>query len=134
MSLGGLTAAYAAQTHPQVFGNVLSQSGAFWRKRTGMSKSDEGWLPGATAMKNKQPIRYYLEVGLFESPSMISNNRRLRDVLRAKGNEVFYAEYHTGHDHFNWRVTLGDGIVALLSRLPVQGTKPDSGSGRRQKD
>jgi enterochelin esterase-like enzyme len=30
-SAGGLAAAYAAFEHPELFGNVLSQSGAFWR-------------------------------------------------------------------------------------------------------
>lgn len=115
-SLGGLTAAYAAQQKPQTFGNVLSQSGAFWRKRpdTPQTESSHGALPGEIASRDKQPIRYYLEVGRFEAASMIENNRRLRDILREKGNEITYVEYNGGHDHFNWRVSVGDGLVALL--------------------
>jgi enterochelin esterase-like enzyme len=121
MSLGGLTAAYAAQKRPDVFGNVLSQSGAFWRQRveqasgkSGTVKPDEGWLPGAIASERETRVRYYLEVGAFEPPSMINNNRRLRDILRKNGNDVTYDEYHGGHDHVNWRVSVGRGIVALL--------------------
>lgn len=120
-SLGGLTAAYAAQQKPQVFGNVLSQSGAFWRKRPAAAQTDaaqpessHGALPGEIASRDKLPIRYYLEVGRFEAPSMIENNRRLRDILRQKGNEITYVEYNGGHDHFNWRVSVGDGLEALL--------------------
>ena len=30
LSLGGVMAAYCALNHPDVFGNVISQSGAFW--------------------------------------------------------------------------------------------------------
>jgi enterochelin esterase-like enzyme len=125
-SLGGLTAAYTAQRKPQVFGNVLSQSGAFWRKRpdaaqtdpaqtnAAQPKSSDGALPGEIASRYKLSIRYYLEVGRFEAPSMIENNRRLRDILREKGNEITYVEYNGGHDHFNWRVSVGDGLIALL--------------------
>lgn len=115
-SLGGLTAAYAAQQRPNVFGNVLSQSGSYWRRRSDASQAPEGWLPGKVATRERQPVRYYLEVGRFEAPSMVENNRRLRDVLRAKGNDVVYDEYHGGHDHFNWRVSVGQGIIALLGQ------------------
>jgi enterochelin esterase family protein len=45
---------------------------------------------------------------------MLSNNERLHDVLKAKGNAVTYAEYNGGHDHVNWRVSVGRGLMALL--------------------
>lgn len=116
MSLGGLTAAYAAQQRPDVFGNVLSQSGSFWRRRPDRPEIAEGWLPGEIAMREKASIRYFMEVGLYEAPGMVENNRRMRDVLRAKGYAVLYAEYSGGHDHVNWRVSVGRGLMALLGR------------------
>jgi enterochelin esterase-like enzyme len=119
MSLGGLTAAYAAELRPEVFGLVLSQSGAFWRAHPD-KPAEGGWLPGEIASRRSMNARYYLEVGLFESESMIENNRRMRDVLRAKGNEVAYTEYNGGHDHVNWRVSIGDGLVSLLDDLASQ--------------
>ena len=112
VSLGGLTAAYAAQQRPDVFAKVLSQSGAFWRSHPEISTSGEAWFPSEVSRQAPTPIHYYLEVGRFESPSMIENNRRLRDVLKDKGNHVIYKEYNSGHDYVNWRVSLGSGIRA----------------------
>ncbi len=63
------------------------------------------------------PLRFYLDVGLFENgfqdPSMLVANRHMRDVLRAKGYPVRYAEYVGGHDYPCWEVTLADGLLAL---------------------
>ena len=41
-SLGGLSAAFSALRQPALFGNVLSQSGAFWWRPPGEAESD--WL------------------------------------------------------------------------------------------
>ena len=112
MSLG----AYAAQQRPDVFGNVLSQSGAFWRPHPEQSTSDQAWFPGEVSKQSSAPVRYYLEVGRFESPGMIENNHRMRDALKAKGNDVVYNEYNGGHDHVNWRVSLGNGMCSLLGQ------------------
>ena len=114
MSLGGLTATYAVIRRPDVFGNALSQSGSYWRKRPDRSSLPEGWLPGEVVASQTPRGRFYLEVGRFEAPGMVENNRRMRDVLRAKGLDVTYAEYHGGHDHVNWRVSVGAGLIALL--------------------
>jgi enterochelin esterase family protein len=122
MSLGGLTAAYAAHERPEVFGNVLSQSGSFWRPRPNKSadakstvKKGEGWFPPHVAECKPTAVRYYLEVGRFEAPTMLDNNHRLRDILKAQGNKVIYDEYNGGHDHVNWRVSVGRGLIALLA-------------------
>ncbi len=114
LSLGGLAATYAGCQRPDTFRNVLSQSGAFWRRRPDRSDLPEGWLPGEIAKGSSPKVRFYLEVGRFESPSMVENNRRMRDVLIAKGCKVHYSEYHGGHDHVNWRVSVGKGLIALL--------------------
>lgn len=115
-SLGGLTAAYAAHLRPQVFGNVLSQSGAYWRTHPSQSTPDEPWFPLQAARGTPGSVRYYLEVGRFESPSMIATNGQIRDVLKCNGNQVTYCEYNGGHDHFNWRTTVADGLIDLLGR------------------
>jgi enterochelin esterase family protein len=124
-SYGGLSAAYCAFRHPEVFGNVLSQSGSFgyypgWdsdKDRT--DSSPFGWLIRQFVMTRKLPIRIYLEAGLFEtapSGSILSENRRMRDVLEAKGYTIVYSEFAGGHEYLNWRGSLADGLVALAGR------------------
>jgi enterochelin esterase family protein len=108
-SLGGLTAAYCGLKRPDVFGLVLSQSGAF-----------QIGGPSEFATTSALPLRFHLDVGVYEtrtrdrSPSLYHANIHMRDVLVAKGNEVTFREYPGGHDYFWWRETIADGLVTLL--------------------
>jgi enterochelin esterase-like enzyme len=117
-SLGGLAAAYVAWRYPDCFGNVLSQSGTFARRPD--ATTEPGWLIRQYVEAPRQPLRFYLEVGLLENDvvadeatSLLASNRHLRDVLQAKGYPVAYAEYSGGHDYIVWRGTFADGLVAL---------------------
>ncbi|MEK6320863.1 MAG: hypothetical protein AABN33_04180 [Acidobacteriota bacterium] len=47
--------------------------------------------------------------------NMVLENRRLHDVLAAKGYPVTYAEYNGGHDLL-WRGPLADGVIALVEK------------------
>jgi enterochelin esterase family protein len=40
----------------------------------------------------------------------------MRDVLLAKGYDVSYHQYASGHDYLNWRGTLGEGLIALIGQ------------------
>lgn len=140
-SAGGLASAYVALRHPEVFGNVLSQSGAFWwsfEHNGGICGSrcpDSGGRGGdgsrdATTEGNimvkqflaspKLPLRFYLAVGTFEydrnggGGEILECTRHLRDVLLAKGYQVHYQQFVGGHDGLSWRGTLADGLIALL--------------------
>ena len=78
----------------------------------------------------RQPIRFYLEVGLYDNTpgadgplyqfaldeTNLGGNRHLRDVLRAKGYDVTYREVGGGHEFVHWRAMLADGLMALLKR------------------
>jgi enterochelin esterase family protein len=35
-------------------------------------------------------------------------------VLLAKGYEVHYQQFNSGHDYLTWRGTLADGLIALV--------------------
>lgn len=118
-SVGGLTAAFIAYHHPDVFGNVLAQSGAFWRGNEGADTPPE-WLTAQFRGKPRLPLRFYLEVGSEETRRtsngvvFVEANRRLRDVLAAKGYVVQYSEVPRNiHDPEHLRPTLPAGIVYL---------------------
>jgi enterochelin esterase family protein len=124
-SAGGLAAAYAALRHPEVFGNVLSQSGAFWRGNEGTNGAPYEWLTSQYAAGPRRDIRFVLEVGSRESagalggaaPSILEANRRLHDVLVAKGYPVTWAEVPDGrHAPEFWRVRLPDAIATLSGK------------------
>jgi enterochelin esterase family protein len=73
------------------------------------------------AARPKLPLRAAVDVGLLETwpveetgPSILESNRRLRDVLRRKGNELAYTEYAGGHAHASWQVTLPADLMFLL--------------------
>ena len=122
ISLGGIAAAFAAARHPAVYGNVLSQSGSYW---WGPDDVDEGEaLPHDYATHARLPLRFWMEAGTLESASsgrgshLLGANRHMRDMLLARGYEVSYREFAGGHDYFNWRGTIGDGLSALLAKPP----------------
>lgn len=131
-SYGGLASTCAAYRHPNVFGNVLSQSGSYWW--TPPRNPDElyGFAPNAQptyiadlfVKSPTLPVRFYLDAGTLEldrsgaGKSILVPNRHLRDVLRAKGYEVFHQEFEGGHDYASWRGTIADGLILLLGQTP----------------
>jgi enterochelin esterase family protein len=132
-SRGGLGAAFCAFRHPELFGNVLAQSGAFWwhpdadhdRKLTPEKRQlaalgrESGWLTRQFATSPARPVRFYLEAGQFEineGGGIRTESRRLRDVLQAKGYQVTYSEHPGDHDYIVWRGTFADGLLALLGK------------------
>jgi enterochelin esterase-like enzyme len=127
-SLGGLAAACAAFKHPEVFGNVLSQSGSFWWKPD--NEKDWDWLAGRFAASPRLPLRFSFEAGLLENtggappgqpipPSLIVANHNLRDTLQSKGYSVHYTEFNGNHTMFNWRGTLASHLIALVGIKPA---------------
>jgi enterochelin esterase-like enzyme len=123
-SVGGLTAAYVAYRHPDVFGNVLAQSGAFWRGNEGADEPAE-WLTNELRNKPRLPLRFYIEVGSEETrraPNgviFVEANRHLRDVLAMKRYLFRYSEVPRNiHDPEHLRPTLAAGIVYLSRPAP----------------
>jgi enterochelin esterase family protein len=120
MSAGGRMAAYCGLRHSEVFGNVLSLSGGYeWWPGALEERLDHepGWLTRQFVTAPRLPVRFYLAAGRFEHwffpSSLLSENRRLRDVLQAKGYTLEYAEFSGGHDPVCWRGPFVDGLIAL---------------------
>ncbi|MEU3461058.1 enterochelin esterase [Streptomyces sp. NPDC006733] len=111
-SLGGLTAAYAALREPGRFGVALSQSGSFWWPSGTPDERGAEWLTDRIAELPPLPVRFVLSAGLQEWV-LLPANRRLRDVLLAKGYDVDYREFNGGHDYLCWR----DELVAALGAV-----------------
>ena len=106
-----------------MFGNVLSQSGAFWYYRgwpgAARGEGEDGYVIRQYGSSPRVPVRFYLEAGLFETDSGVSillETRRLKQVLADKGYEVTYSEFAGGHDFAAWRGSLADGLIALAGR------------------
>jgi len=123
-SAGGLGAAYLGFRHPELFGNVLSQSGAFWRGNEGTSQPAE-WLTEQFRKSARLPVRFYIDIGAGETHAaangviFLEANQRLRDVLQAKHYTVGYVEVAGAkHEPGHWRAALPDGLVYLLRPAP----------------
>jgi enterochelin esterase family protein len=123
-SAGGLASAFLALRRPDLFGKVLSQSGAFWRGAEGSNGAPFEWLTSQYASSPKKDVRFFLDVGSTENhgamngaaPSILIANRHLRDTLRAKGYEVSYTEVSGGeHSPESWRQRLPVGLVTLAA-------------------
>lgn len=121
-SAGGLAAAYIALKYPAMFGNVLSQSGAFWRGNEGSNGEPYEWLTAQYVLSPRINVRFFLDVGSLETqgaiggtaPSLLDANRHLRDVLKGKGYALYYFEVSNGeHSSATWRLRLPVGIVTL---------------------
>jgi len=124
-SAGGLASAYIALERPDLFGNVVSQSGAFWRGGEGSNGPPFEWVTQQYASRPSRDIRFILEVGSAETlgamggtaPSILAANRRLRDVLKTKGYVLQYAEVAGGeHSPDSWRPRLPTALASMLRR------------------
>ncbi|RKG82048.1 enterochelin esterase [Corallococcus exercitus] len=120
-SYGGLAAVFCGLGHPDIFGQVLSQSGSFWWKPDG--EVEHEWLTRQVVHRPSSALRFYLEAGRLDScstpghgPSVILSNRHLRDVLRAKQYDVAYHEFTGAHDSVCWRGGIAQGLITLIGK------------------
>lgn len=123
-SLGALAASCAGLRYPGTFGNILSQSGAYWWNPPKHEPSDPDpepdWMAKQFIASQRLPLRFYMDAGTDEldltgdGGDILVPNRNLRDVLLAKGYEVHYQEFDGGHDALSWRSTLADGLILLM--------------------
>jgi enterochelin esterase-like enzyme len=114
-SHGALMATFVALRYPGLFGQVISQSASHW---WGPEGEDGEWLSRTVATIRKLPVRFYMEVGVYETdrsanqgPGQVWPNRHFRDVLRAKGYDVDYREFAGAHEYLNWRGTISEALM-----------------------
>jgi enterochelin esterase family protein len=121
-SAAGLGATYAVFAHPQAIGNVVAQSGAFWRGFDGDGGTAPEWLRAQFDAAPQRSTRFSLEVGGAETRpaggrgvSILAANQHLRDALVRKGYPVTYREVpEAQHEYGHWRAALGDALTAIV--------------------
>jgi len=108
-SMGGLMALYTGLRLPQIFGRVLSQSGAF-------SLDDFDTVVFDLVRFGKHiPIQLWMDVGIYDMPPLLSANRRTHRLLEAQGYPVTYREYNAGHNYPAWRDDVWRGLISLFA-------------------
>lgn len=119
-SLGGIGSTSVGMAYPEVFGNVLSQSGSYWWTPT-VDRGDRerfyrelGWLPSQFATGKKLPLKFYLELGSEEGAGLTQANRQFRDILLARGYDVTYQEHIGMHCNIGARSTFPTGLITLV--------------------
>jgi enterochelin esterase family protein len=106
-SMGGLMALYTGVRLPRVFGNVLSQSGAFSWSGLDLVVFD------LLEQDQKLPLKIWMDVGMYDLPGLLDSNRRMWELLDAKGYQPGYREYHAGHNYTAWRDDIWRGLEIL---------------------
>ncbi len=106
-SMGGLMALYTGLRLPQIFGRVLSQSGAFSLGEHDMVVWD---LMRAVS---SQRMKVWMDAGRLEG--LVACNRRMADLMTEKGYEFAYREYSGGHNYTCWRNDLPEGLAFLFN-------------------
>jgi enterochelin esterase family protein len=112
-SAGGSTAAYAALLYPEVYGKVLSQSGAFyWGYNDDMH---DAVILNKYKQADRLPIDIYMALGEYEKFDYHLNaTLRFNKILKDKGYRVLYEEFMGGHTNFDCQITLANGFIFLL--------------------
>jgi len=111
-SLGGLASAFAGFEYPDVFGNILSQSGSYWWSPP--QEIERSWLTRQFAKSPLRALNISMSAGLMEVPDQLDTNRHLRDVLIAKGYTVHYSEFNGNHSYVAWRADFAQRLIALI--------------------
>ena len=99
-SLGGLAALYLGERYPGVFGKIAAMSPSVWWKNREI-------LRRTRALKNKLPLRIWLDTGGSEGAGTARDARDLRDIFIAKGwrlnKDLAWMEDPAGvHDEDAW--------------------------------
>jgi enterochelin esterase family protein len=111
-SMGGLISLYLAARVPQVFGKVLSMSGAFNFNLVGYNMVIFDLLRNAPRL----PLKLWLNIGQYDFRSLITGNAEMFELLQQKGYPFESRVYPAGHNYTAWRNDLWRGLEYLFGR------------------
>lgn len=109
-SMGGLMALYTGARIPQVFGHVLSQSGAFSWAGFDMVVFD------LLMHGEPRPLKIWLDVGVYDLTGLLVSNRRMQSMLSLRGYPFQYREYNAGHNYPSWTDDIWRGLEFLYGK------------------
>lgn len=116
-SLGGLISFYTAWQHPEVFGRVVSHSGAFIAAPQGrvgrqIDTTTAGeWLREQLEGRPPDTLKISLDSGTLEW--LLSPNRRMAASLADLNVPHQYREYPSGHNWVTWRAALPEALLYM---------------------
>ena len=125
-SMGGLASLYAGLKHPEVFGNVVSQSGALWCKQEKINDAL------AKFSSEESEVSFTMDAGRFESGifeegeiSLLEANRAMAERMR-ECDQYRYSEFSGGHCFLCWQTTWPDRIISAFENAPAQRMTDDA--------
>jgi len=104
-SLGGTMAMYTALRLPEVFGNVLCQSGAF------NVESRDFVVVDLVRHKQAHDVKIWMDIGRLDV--LLEDNRHMYALLQKQGYNVTCREFSAGHNFTAWRDDVWRGLEAL---------------------
>lgn len=107
-SLGALGAARLALARPDLFGNVVGQSGAYHRGDDAVIRDVRD---GA-----KRAVRFHLTTGTYDR--LLEDQRRFAEALRSRGYVVETVERPDGHSWGFWRAELVPALEWVFGPNP----------------
>ena len=107
-SLGGTMSLYTGLRMPDVFGRVISQSGAF------MIESRNFAIVDLVRHGQAQGIEIWMDVGRLDT--LLEDNRHMYRLLQEKEYNVAYREFSGGHNYTAWRDDLWRGLEAMFPK------------------
>ncbi len=105
-SMGGLMALFTGLRIPQVFGRVLSQSGAF------NYFLHDSLVFDLVRQSYRLPLNIWMDAGKYEN--LLESNRAMHSLLLSKDYPVTYREYNGGHTYTSWGNDLWHGLETLF--------------------
>ncbi|WP_424950376.1 alpha/beta hydrolase [Deinococcus sp.] len=116
-SLGGLISLYLGSKHPDLFGRVVSHSGAFIAHPDGRQGGEINtttageWLRATLESAPPRHLQVSLDTGTLEW--LTAPNRRMAAALADLGIEHQYREYQSGHNWVTWRAALPEALLYM---------------------
>ena len=107
-SLGGTMSLYTGLRMPDVFGRVISQSGAF------MIESRNFAIVDLVRHGQAQGSEIWMDVGGLDT--LLEDNRKMYALLQEKKYQVAYHEFSGGHNYTAWRDDLWRGLEAMFPK------------------